>query len=79
MGDYLTITLQVVAEALGLRPVLSSDEKTMKEWIKDYSMKVVVRAVRKALCMPDQAKWKGKKEKFQAELSCASLWYPYKA
>lgn len=47
--------------------------------MKDYSLEADIRALGEALYMPGQANWQGKKEKFQAALSCIDLRYPYKA
>lgn len=73
------ITPQVVAKALPLGDVLSIDDRVAKEWIKDYPSEAEVRALGEALCCPKKAVWQGKKDKFQATLSCAGLKYPHKA
>lgn len=62
--NYYTITPSLVAKALRCGHHHKSDKQMCKEWIKDYSIKVVVRALGESMCYDGQAKWKNKKDKF---------------
>lgn len=78
-GHHYPITPSIVAQALKCGHVLQSNERTYKEWIKEYSTEVAIRELSESLCLADQVKWLGKKDKVDVALSVASLKYLYKA
>lgn len=70
------MTPQVVAEALELDNHRQDDDRTMKEWIKEYTTEADIKVMREALCWPREAKWVSKKSEFQTALSYTGLKYP---
>lgn len=78
-GKNYNITPKMVLEALKLGLFFQSNERKAKDWIKEYNGEVAIKALGETLCWLGQARWQGKKNKFQNALVYSSLKYPYMA
>lgn len=78
-GQHYTITQRSVAQALRCGMVLLSDGRTCKDYIKEFTIKASIWELEESLYLLSQAKWMGKKDKFQAALSCPGHKCPYKS